>query len=95
MKEHWKTFETKTPGYCLVKSSDSGQIIGMIRPNDKIWFVGDRVFVIGDHMGYICPEIMKAGLAKIVEIREDEAEHYLGVEMDTGEFGYIKPTRIL
>ena len=54
----------------------------------------DRVRVTADCHGYICPGIQHEGFGKIVEIRRDDTDHFFGVLMDNGEFGFTKSLRI-
>lgn len=54
----------------------------------------DRVRVTDDGHGYICPGINHEGMGKIVEIRRDDSDHFFGVLMDNGEFGFMKSARI-
>ena len=54
----------------------------------------DTVEVTGDCRGYICPSIKKPGIGQIVEIRRDSTDHFYGVKMRNGEFGYLKDSRI-
>lgn len=54
----------------------------------------DRVYITDDGCGYICPEIKHEGMGKIVEIRRDATDHFFGVLMDNGEFGFVKSARI-
>ncbi len=54
----------------------------------------DVVRVTADCRGYICPTIMHEGTGRIVEIRRDESDHFFGVLMDNGEFGFMKSTRL-
>ena len=64
-----------------------------INGEDKYWLY-DRVRVTADSQGYICPTIKKEGMGRIVEIDRDDTDHFFGVLMDNGEFGFIKPGRI-
>lgn len=54
----------------------------------------DNILVTGDSQGFICPGIHHEGLGRIVEFRRDNTDHFFGVLMDHGEFGYIKASRI-
>ena len=54
----------------------------------------DTVKVTDDGYGYICPGISNSGLGQIVEIRRDRTDHFYGVQMTNGEFGYVKHCRI-
>lgn len=54
----------------------------------------DTVKVTGDCRGYICPGIKSAGRGEIVVIRRDDTDHFYGVKMENGEFGYMKCTRM-
>ena len=54
----------------------------------------DTVEVTGDCRGYICPGIRHSGIGQIVEIRRDDTDHFCGVRMRNGEFGYMKCSRM-
>lgn len=54
----------------------------------------DHVRVTGDCHGYICPGIKHEGIGKIVEIRRDDSDHFFGVLMNNGEFGFMKFARM-
>ncbi|MCI8290958.1 MAG: hypothetical protein HFJ25_01700 [Clostridia bacterium] len=55
----------------------------------------DVVYVSDDGHGYICPNVTRGGLGKIVEIRRDDTDHFFGVQMDNGQFGYMKRARLM
>lgn len=54
----------------------------------------DQVRVTDDGHGYICPGINHDGFGKIVQIRRDDSDHFFGVLMDNGEFGFMKSNRM-
>lgn len=54
----------------------------------------DTVWVTGDCHGYICPGIRQPGIGQIAEIRRDSTDHFYGVQMRNGEFGYMKCNRM-
>lgn len=55
----------------------------------------DTVKVSGDCRGYIVPEIRHEGIGRIVEIRDDDVDHFYGVLMTgTNEFGFVKASRL-
>ena len=56
--------------------------------------LNDTVEVTADSQGYICPGIRTPGIGKIVEIRRDDTDHFYGVEMQNGEFGYMNCDRM-
>ena len=56
--------------------------------------LNDNVKVTCDCYGYICPGIRTPGIGEIVEIRRDETDHFFGVQMKSGEFGYMKCSRM-
>ena len=56
--------------------------------------LNDIVEVTGDCYGYICPGIQYPGIGRIVDIRRDSTDHFYGVQMRNGEFGYVKGLRI-
>ena len=60
----------------------------------KPYLIGDRVEVKADTMGWIAPGITRPGFGTITEICEDYSDHFFGVQMDDGEFGYLKLARI-
>lgn len=89
--------ETEWANHWLIVSDDEKAIpIGVIEEAcdfENIYLLGDRVKIESDVMGYITPGIRYPGLGEIVEIRRD-IDHYYGVLMDDGEFGYVKSARI-
>lgn len=56
--------------------------------------LNDTVKVTDDGHGYICPGIRQSGIGQIVEIRRDDTDHFYGVKMRNGEFGYMKCDRM-
>lgn len=54
----------------------------------------DMVRVTDDGRGYICPGINSPGYGRIIEIRRDSTDHFYGIKMSNGEFGFVKCTRI-
>ena len=56
--------------------------------------LNDIVKVNDDGHGYICPGIRHSGIGQIVEIRRDDTDHFYGVRMRNGEFGYMKYSRM-
>ena len=52
--------------------------------------LNDIVRVTDDGHGYICSDIHHSGIGRIIDIRRDNTDHFYGVEMKNGEFGYIK-----
>lgn len=66
-----------------------------VQANGKnIFQLYDKVNVEADCIGYICPGIKHGGLGTIVRIRRDDTDHFFGILMDNGEFGYMKDSRI-
>lgn len=57
--------------------------------------LGDDVHVTDDGRGYICPGVTRGGKGKIVEIRRDDTDHFFGVQMENGRFGYMKRARLM
>lgn len=56
--------------------------------------IHDKVYVKSDSHGYICPGITHSGVGQIIEIRRDDTDHFYGVKMNNGEFGYMKHSRM-
>ena len=79
--------------YQLVLDEFNIPVAVRINGEDK-YRLYDRVHVTDDGHGYICPEIKHEGMGKIVEIRRDDSDHFFGVLMDNGEFGFMKSARI-
>lgn len=66
-----------------------------VRINDEVKFVlYDTVEVTADSHGFICSEITHEGMGIIVQIRRDTTDHFFGVLMEDGEFGFLKDSRI-
>ena len=61
---------------------------------NNIFQLYDKVRITADCIGYICPGIEHEGLGTIVRIRRDDSDHFFGVLMDNGEFGYMKDSRM-
>ena len=55
----------------------------------------EDVFVKAGCIGYIGEGITREGYGKIVCIRRDDEGCFFGVLMDNGEFGYVKPSRLV
>lgn len=73
---------------------DNGTPIA-VQVNGEIAFrLNDTVRVTDDGRGYICPGICHSGIGKIVKIRRDDTDHFYGVQMNNGEFGYMKYSRM-
>ena len=79
--------------YQLVIDEFNIPVAVRINGEDK-YRLNDRVRVTADCHGYICPGIKREGIGKIVEIRRDDSDHFFGVLMDNGEFGFMKSARI-
>ena len=79
--------------YQLVLDEFNIPVAVRINGEDK-YRLYDRVRVTDDGHGYICPEVKYEGMGKIVEIRRDDSDHFFGVLMDNGEFGFMKSERI-
>ncbi len=75
---------------------DDFDIIVAVEIDGKIAYrLYDKVRVTDDGAGYICPRITHEGMGRIVEIcRDDGSDHFYGVLMSNGEFGYVKNARI-
>ena len=82
--------------YCNHKIiiNEEGKAIAFEKNGVVMFNLHDDVKVTGDTFGYICPGITKPGIGKIVEIRGDMSDRYFGVQMENGEFGYMKYTRM-
>lgn len=74
--------------------NDQGTPIAVQIDGVEAFRLYDTVKVTGDCRGYICPGIEKPGIGQIVEIRRDTTDHFYGVKMTNGEFGYLKYNRI-
>ena len=72
---------------------NNGKFIG-VKCGDQCFMLGDRIKVEGDSHGHIAPGITRAGCGTIDDIVENFSDHYFGVRMDNGEYGYIKYPRI-
>ena len=79
--------------YQLVVDEFNIPVAVRINGEDK-YRLYDRVRVTDDGHGYICPGINHEGMGKIVEICRDDSDHFFGVLMDNGEFGFMKSARI-
>lgn len=75
---------------------DEFDIIVAVRVDGKDKFhLYDRVKVTGDCRGYITMGIEHEGFGRIVEINENDTDHFYGILMDeTNEFGFVKSARI-
>ena len=96
-----KSYTTKPTSFAndLYLVDEKGKLAGIARNFDSssggsFWFVGDKVKIEGDCYGYICPGITKPGIGVIVEIREDDNDHWFHVQMiDSAEHGFCKVSR--
>lgn len=77
--------------WLLVDDNDYPNAVQM--DDETIWAF-DRVRVTADAHGYICPGIKTPGEGIIMEIRRDDTDHFFGVLMNSGEFGFMKKARI-
>ena len=77
----------------IVTKDEFATIAGML-DGDHVYFCGDRVEVTGDIRGYISPGISHPGLGRIAEIRHHDTDYFYGIMMDSGEFGFVKSSRI-
>lgn len=80
--------------YKLVINEKTNNPIAVKIDGTIAYRIHDHVKVTHDGFGYICPGITKPGFGQIVEIRRDKTDHFFGVEMSNGEFGYLKAERI-
>ena len=88
-----KLEETIYSNYQIVR--DDLNIAVAVRINGKDEYrLYDRVNVHGDIHGYICSEITEEGEGQIIKISNDRGDHFFGVLMDNGEFGFVKSLRI-
>ena len=77
----------------IVTDDESELLVGMVE-NERAYLIADEVEITGDIMGYICPGILHPGKGTIIEIRKHDTDHFYGVLMDNGEFGFMKSARI-
>ena len=56
--------------------------------------IGDIVTVEGDSFGDICPTIHHSGIGTITDIRDDNTDYWFFVEMQNGESGCCKSSRL-
>lgn len=56
--------------------------------------LNDIVRVTDDGHGYICPGVNHSGIGEIIDIRRDDTDHFYGVKMKNGGFGYMKSSRM-
>lgn len=77
----------------IVSNDESEALVGVIE-HERSYLLGDVVKITADPRGYICPGISCPGRGKITEIQEDDTDHFYGVQMDNGEFGFMKSARI-
>jgi len=73
---------------------DKGKPVAVQISGVEAFRLNDTVKVSGDYHGYICPGITKPGVGKIVEIQRDNTDHFFGVQMSNGEFGYMNDNRM-
>ena len=84
---------TNISNYKLVINEQGSPVAVQI--NGVVAFrLNDTVKVTDDGYGYICPGISKPGIGQIVEICRDDTDHFFGVQMRNGEFGYMKCSRM-
>ncbi len=79
--------------YYVVTDDEVGLIVGAVE-HQMVYLLGDRVEVSGDCYGYICPGIHHPGMGRIAEVRADDTDHFYGIIMDDGEFGFMKSNRL-
>ena len=58
------------------------------------YLLGDQVEIAGDCYGYVAPGISMPGVGRITEIQRDDTDHFFGIQMENGEFGFVKCARI-
>lgn len=78
---------------------EDGKKVGVIwNRGDEILehrlMAGDIVSVEGDSYGYICPTIHHPGIGTITDIRDDNTDYWFFVEMQNGESGKVKSSRL-
>jgi len=74
--------------------NEVGTPVGVLINGEIAFNLYDSVEVTDDGHGYICPGIKHAGIGRIVEIRRDNTDHFYGVRMANGEFGFMKHERM-
>ena len=77
----------------IVTDDEHHFAVGVLE-NEKSYLLGDRVLIAPDIMGYITPGIEHPGEGMITRICTDDIDHFYGVQMDNGEFGFVKSARI-
>lgn len=81
-------------GFKYIISDDDFEMLVGIAEDEGIYFIGDRVRVSGDIIGYICPGIHCPGKGYIASLQTDAEKHFYGVQMDNGEFGFMESSHI-
>ena len=74
--------------------NDAGTPIAVEIDGIEAFSLNDVVKVTDDGNGYICSGISKPGMGRIIEIRRHDTDHFFGVQMENGEFGYMKCSRM-
>lgn len=88
-----KIERTSYANYQLVIDEFNIPVAVRVNGEDK-YRLYDLVRVTDDGHGYICPGITHGGVGRIVEIRKDKTDHFFGVLMNNGEFGFMHSGRI-
>lgn len=78
----------------LLVIDEQGTPVGVKIDGVVAFRLNDTVKVTADCRGYICPGITSPGIGQIVKIKRDDTDHFFGVEMQNGEFGYMKALRM-
>jgi hypothetical protein len=91
----WRYEPTNFANFKYIVSNDEDNFVVGVLENAKSYLIGDRVKVGCDCRGYIAPGISQPGEGRITHIQRDDTDHFYGVQMDNGEFGFIKSARIV
>ena len=79
--------------YKFIVQRVDGKTVGL-KIDEKEYLLSNRVEIRADSDGRICAGIMHEGLGTITRIKRNGTDHYFGVQMDDGEFGYVSVARI-
>ena len=73
---------------------DFDKLMGVFADHgERVHLVGDQVMLTGDCYGYVAPGL-KPGPGTITKVCKDDTDHFFGIQMDDGSFGFVKEARI-
>ena len=90
-----KEIKTNISNFELLWETDLGSYVALKQRGGKIWTLYEEVYICADSHGYIGGGLNKQGEGRIIAFRSDSADKWIGVLQSEGNFGWVKPARVM